>query len=533
MRQVLTLDSRKEEITRVMDEQQELFKSLAASNKSQNPVVVQTMHNGPLKKMLLRTGAPVIDRSVVHRIEEMGQMRCMAFGFTRAQTLVATIIGRLKQLKADDYWGLETIKVSLLLPALQNLQPQLTSLSAAVVKRISEDLSYVRAANVMSQSCKQFHTVIMMRLALTGATDQIQQQTQALAKEMEVEIQGIHDSSFALEGLDGALAACMAVIETIGICRDQSRMVDAALQAEGERKNAREEFNAAAEKFSKWKSSQLEMASKIDVINRKYKALLESVDLRIAQSKRDLPEKPGCLKIRGTPASSNPVEAKYLKAWNEMDTPTLVQMGNYQNNGSGFSVIWHSTPTLEQDKKYAWHAEMVSLKAETEQKRDEELAQSQTTFTLLEQTGPAIEREFQNAKKAFDDCQVQETETMTSLKLQHPRRHAQVMELIELCHNVMQAVNWMSLAKGGGKNPLKPALKHLVEALKSTERENCAAMIFLLQSAMTSCENSVCGMMAEFGDTFLARFMQADDMKEEEASQWREDIMDRPAIVTD
>lgn len=122
---------------------------------------------------------------------------------------------------------------------------------------------------------------------------------------------------------------------------------------------------------------------------------------------------------------------------------------------------------------------------------------------------------------------------MASLKLRYPMRYAEVMELSDMCHNVMQAVTWMSLAKGGGKNPLKPALKHLVEALKDAEPENCAAMICLLNSAMTSSENSVCGMMAEFGEVFLAKFMQADDMKEEEASQWRKDIMDRPALVVD
>jgi len=323
------------------------------------------------------------------------------------------------------------------------------------------------------------------------------------------------------------------VIETIGVCRDQSKLVDVASQAEAERKAVRENFNAEAEKFSKWKSSHSEMASKQDIVDRKYKALLESVDLRIAQGRGELPEKPGCLRCTGTPASSDPVEQKYLKAWNEMDTEELVRMGDYKNKNSGFSMIWDSSPTSEQDKKYTWHAEMIDLKASLEQKRDEELAEAQTTLTLLKETGQAIKRAFQDARKALDHCQVQETETMASLKLRFPSRYAEVMELSDMCHNVMHAVTWMTLAKGGGKNPLKPALKHLVEALKDTEREDCAAMIFLLNSAMTSSENSVCGMMAEFGDTYLAKFMQADDMKEEEASEWRQDIMDRPATVAD
>jgi len=494
--------------------------------------VVHTMPDGPLKKMLLRTGASVIDRSVVHRIEEMGQMRCMSFGFTRAQTLVATLIGRLKQLEAHDSWGLETIKVSSLLPALLNLQSQLKSLNAAVVTRIGEDLSYVRASNVMSQSCKQFHTVIMMKLALTGATDKIQQRTQELAKEMEEEIKGIHDSSFALEGHDVALEACLGVIETIGVCRDQSKLVDVASQAEKERKALRENFNAEAEKFSKWKSSHAEMESRKDIVDRKYKALLESVDLRIRQGKGELPEMSGCLTCTGTP-SCDPVEQKYLKAWNEMDTTELVRMGDYENKKSGFSMIWDSRPTKEQDGKYTYHTKMINKKASLEQQRDKELAEAQTKSTLLKETGHAIKKAFQDARTALDHSRVQETETMASLKLRYPSRYAEVMELSDMCHNVMHAVTWMTLAKGGGKNPLKPALKHLVEALKDTERDDCAAMIFLLNSAMTSSENSVCGMMAEFGDTYLAKFMQADDMKEEEASEWRQDIMDRPSTVAD
>jgi len=371
-----------------------------------------------------------------------------------------------------------------------------------------------------------------VKLAISGATDKIQQRTQQLAKELEEELKGIHDSSFALEGHDGALEACLGVIETIGVCRDQSKLMDVASQAEVERKAVRENFTAEAERFSKWKSSHAEMASKKDIVDRKYKALLESVDFRIEQGRGELPEKPGCLRRTGT-AGSNPIEQKYLKAWNEMDKETLMKMGDYKNKNSGFSMIWDSSPTSEQEKKYTWHADMIALKASLEQKRDEELAQAQTTLTLLEETGPAIARAFQDARHALDQCQVQETDTMASLKLQYPSRYAAVMELSDMCQNVMHAVTFMTLAKGGGKNPIKPVLKHLVAALKDTEREHCAAMIFLLNSTMTSSGNSVCGMMAEFGDTFLAKFMQADDMKEEEASQWRESIMDRAAIVAD
>jgi len=253
----------------------------------------------------------------------------------------------------------------------------------------------------------------------------------------------------------------------------------------------------------------------------------------ITQGREELPKKLGCLRVTGTAKIFDPVEQKYLRAWNDMDKEKLMKMGDYVNEDSGFSVIWDPSPTDEQAERYKLHAEAVALKASLEQKCEAELAEAHKEVTLLKETGPAIKKAFQDARKALHQCRVRETDTMASLKLSYPSRYAEVRELSDMCHNVMHAVTFMTLAKGGGRNPLKPALKHLVAGLKDTEREDCAAMIFLLNSEMTNSGNSVIGMMAEFVDTFLAKFMQADDMKEEEASQWRECIMDRAGSVVD